>query len=133
MPATFTSTTEVIERSKTAYIMHKRLFLTPLRKMVFRNHSSSKFSGLRLLDIVLIRHAESTNNVLNYNRSDQNWAMSRESDCGVSQNGKEQIKLLHKYISGGKDIYSPKTTVYSSPMRRCLEKATSFTTLSGDV
>lgn len=92
-------------------------------------------SVTKKLDLFLVRHAESTNNVLNgtlkgSKNLEKDLMYARQADCGISPRGKEQLQQLTAYIkSGGWNMIlnNRPTTFYSSPMLRCLETAHALT------
>jgi broad specificity phosphatase PhoE len=106
-------------------------------KSVQRSLSSKRNIDLvRKLDLLLIRHAESTNNTLHNSSSSiesvaaaGDWRKKRQADCELSLRGKEQTKYLNQYAqSGGWGQLLPSPPVYySSPMKRCLETMNAIT------
>lgn len=83
----------------------------------------------RLLNVILIRHAESTNNTLSHTPLAGEVKRLRESDCGLSERGKLQLQYLHNFVKDRhwREVYHSKTKIYSSPMLRCLETTFSIT------
>lgn len=81
----------------------------------------------RSTDLILIRHAESTNNILS-RKSASHEELIFDSDCDLSNYGFMQAKQLNSTIKvrGGywPDLATEKWLVYCSPMLRCLRTAT---------
>jgi hypothetical protein len=108
------------------------------RRLTLACNPQSDLSSTRILNVILVRHAESTNNTLNHTplgtcvNSDPLSATkrSRESDCGLSDRGKLQLQHLHNFVKEKhwRDVYHSKTKIFSSPMLRCLETTASITT-----
>lgn len=95
-----------------------------------RSYGGSRIEINRKLDLLFIRHAESTNNILHsYPQSDPNWKNKREADCGLSRKGLQQLECLGDYVKSGQwDTMLPSPAVYyCSPMKRCLETMNSIT------
>jgi hypothetical protein len=87
---------------------------------------------IRKIDLILIRHAESTNNTLHNSIQTlpiPDWKNKRQADCDLSFRGKEQIKYLNQFTqNGGWGNLLPSSPVYySSPMKRCLETMNAIT------
>jgi hypothetical protein len=84
----------------------------------------------RKLDVILIRHAESTNNILHsYPQPDPSWRSKREADCGISQKGSQQLNHLSEFVRNGQwDSLLPSQAMYfCSPMKRCLQTMNAIT------
>ena len=83
------------------------------------------------LDLFFIRHAESTNNVLNdeiknQENMEEELLIRREADCGVSRRGMNQLKMLNTFVKCGgwnEMLKNRPTSYYCSPMLRCLQTA----------
>jgi broad specificity phosphatase PhoE len=101
--------------------------------MASRSLSVGNSLVTKKLDLFLVRHAESNNNMLNNlikgDDKEEQLLIRREADCGVSPRGRGQLRLLSEYVCAGgwNDILQRPTTFYSSPMLRCLETADALT------
>lgn len=92
--------------------------------------SNSYFNKInKKIDILFIRHAESTNNILHSTpQTDINWRNKRKADCDLSLKGQEQIQLLNKYVQNQLffNLIKSKPIFYTSPMKRCLDTSYSI-------
>lgn len=95
------------------------------------------------VDLILVRHAESGNNVLAEQIRQKHGpdvseatliaqeTRMRHPDCGLSPRGDGQLEQLRQYDWGDyflKDGAFPKCKVFSSPMQRCLLTARAVST-----
>ena len=81
--------------------------------------SSSKSSGARC-DLLVLRHAERTDRVLDYRG--KLFFPENSDDCEITKEGRTQAKKSGEYILKTTSI-PPVTCIYSSPFTRCVETA----------
>ena len=67
------------------------------------------------MEIIFIRHGESTGNI-----ADEKGESYDTNNVVLTDNGKEQAKITGKYIAS---IYGPFDMIYSSPIMRCKQTA----------
>lgn len=101
-----------------------------------------KMIPVKAFELLIIRHAESSNNVLSRTIFDQLGEVDhkefecqehllRQPDSDLSSRGEEQVLELQNFVASGKfsctfNINIEKLSIYCSPMVRCLKTCAGF-------
>lgn len=112
---------------------NQRMRFLSLNTIIRRSLSTKNNVNIqKKINLVLVRHAESTNNTIHSGPVDLSWRTKRKADCELSDKGKQQTQFLTEYLKSSSEnnklnhLINEQSVFYSSPMKRCLETTLSI-------